>query len=143
MHTLKIGVVGYSGKAFDKDAARELLELGIEMVLADHRDASTVEIVSGLTNVGVPALAYAIAQEKGYQTAGIACEKARKYDCFPVDREVIIGSKWGDESSTFLNEIDVIIRVGGGKQSLAEVDSFTQSGGLAYEYELEAIPVPV
>ncbi len=142
MSTLKIGVVGYSGQAFDMDAARELLELGIEMVLYDHQGAESIEIVSGLTNVGVPALAYQIAREKGYLTAGIACEKARRYECFPVNREVIVGSEWGDESDAFLDDITVMVRVGGGAQSLKEAATFQEWGGKVYEYELEAIPNP-
>lgn len=140
MSTLKIGIVGYSGQKFDESTAKRLLEKGIATAIDSCNNVTSVEIVSGLTNLGIPAIAYAIAKENELRTAGIACEKARNYDCFPVDREVIVGSEWGDESDTFLSDVDVIVRVGGGVQSLREVETFRESGGTVYEYELEAIP---
>lgn len=140
MGTLRIGVVGFSAQAFDKDAATLKLEHAIISAIADHSSNTDVEIVSGLTNLGIPAIAYAIAGANGYKTVGIACQKARKYECFPVDEEIIVGSEWGDESETFLDYIDVMVRVGGGKQTLTEVATFRESGGRIYEHELEAIP---
>jgi hypothetical protein len=53
---------------------------------------------------------------------------------------MIIGENWGDESSAFLDEIDVIVRIGGGKQSLTEVQTFKDKGGKTYERELAALP---
>jgi hypothetical protein len=87
-----------------------------------------------------PALAYRIAAQRGWRTSGIACSKATDYDCFPVNEKKIVGANWGDESETFLRECDVIVRVGGGKQSLAEVAQFKSRGGTAYEFNLAALP---
>ena len=69
---------------------------------------------------------------------GIACEKAKEYDLFPVDKKIIVGKEWGDESETLLNNIDVLVRIGGGKQSLREVKQFQETGKPVIEHELEA-----
>ena len=53
---------------------------------------------------------------------------------------MIVGNEWGDESATFLGECDVIVRVGGGKQSLDEVAAYIANGGIAYQYDLAALP---
>ena len=139
MSTFKIGVVGFSQQKFDRDVATMLLELGIGKAISECGDAKPVEIVSGLTNIGVPAIAYAIAAANDYRTVGIACEKAHRYECYPVEKEVIVGSELGDESDTFLDYVDVIVRVGGGEQSLREVATFQERGGKTYEYELNAV----
>lgn len=82
-----------------------------------------------------------MAADIGWTTVGVACAKAEQYDCYPVDRRVIVGNEWGDESATFLGECDVIVRVGGGKQSLDEVAAYIANGGVAYQYDLAALPV--
>ena len=51
---------------------------------------------------------------------------------------MIVGNNWGDESQTFLDSCDVIVRVGGGKQSFEEVAEFRRRGGRVYEHELAA-----
>ena len=140
MSTLKIGVVGYCPPTqFDEHKANELLLDALQAVQADHPDARDFWIVSGLCDVGVPALAYRAASVRGWKTSGIACAKAVEYECFDVDDRKIVGENWGDESETFLEEIDVIVRIGGGQQSHAEVKAFVETGGRAYEYELATI----
>lgn len=118
MSELRIGVVGYSATEFDEAKAKNKLE---EMLL-DIAESTTesVTIVSGLTALGVPKLAYQIADSHGWKTAGIACSKAEEFDCYPVDEREIVGSDWGDESETFLSSIDMLVRVGGGEQTKAE-----------------------
>lgn len=143
---MKIGVVGYSAGTFDIDKANKLLLLGFEYVDAVYDDGSfdqQIEIVSGLTNIGIPALAYKLANAFGLPdspclTVGIACSKAKEYECFPVDKEIIIGDEWGSESEAFIKYIDCLIRVGGGKQSIAEVASFRKlkPGAPVIEMEL-------
>lgn len=136
---LKIGLVGYSDKKFDKDFATRLVNIGLLTAvnenLKDHRPEE-IFIVSGLTNIGIPALGYSFAKAIGWKTVGIACSKASEYDCFPVDERIIVGSEWGDESETFLNYIDALVRVGGGKQSLKEEELAKQKGLPVYAYEL-------
>jgi hypothetical protein len=140
VRSLKIGVVGYSGQGFSEFDANRLLAEAFDAVLADHSDATDIWVVSGLTDLGIPALAYRIAAQRGWRTSVIACSKAADYDCFPVNEEKIVGANWGDESETFLREIDVLVRIGGGKQSLAEAKAFSETGKRTYEYELAAIP---
>ena len=130
----RIGVVGYSDQKFDKSEATELLEKGIDELAQDKKN---VIIVSGLTDIGIPALAYKIAVEKGFGTEGVACSKADDYDCFSVDKKIIVGDDWGDESDTFLSVIDALLRVGGGSQSLKEVKTFKDTGSKVVEYELD------
>ena len=117
---MKIGVIGYSGQKFDEEKAKELIKQGLEQVGAKVGDW----LVSGLTNLGIPKLAYKIATNIGMGTVGIACELAKDYDLFPVDIKIIKGDNWGDESETFLNYIDCLIKVGGGKQSEEEFEKF-------------------
>ena len=128
--TFRIGVIGYSAQAFDENDARLILRRALE----GHALAGRCEVVSGLTNLGVPRIAYEEAVKLGLRTVGIACKKATEHECFPCDEVVIIGEEWGDESPTFLASIDVLIRVGGGKQSASE--AFT---GPKRYYPLDAL----
>lgn len=122
---MRVGVVGYSAAKFDVDKARLLVDVGLSYFRKQY-DGKMFEVVSGLTNLGVPALAYAWAADNKVFTVGIACSKATEYDCYPVDHKIIEGSEWGDESDTFLEYIDVMLRIGGGKQSLEEAATFTR-----------------
>ena len=72
MNTLRIGVVGYSGQKFDEDEARRLLESALDDAVSEHPGAQRIVVVSGLTDLGIPALAYRIATARGWQTAGVA-----------------------------------------------------------------------
>lgn len=116
-------------------------------------------IVSGVSNVGVPAQAYAAATVLGYRTGGVACEKAAGFEWFPLTEEPIIAGKaWGDESSVFTDGIsalervdpskvaryaghphyglDAMIRIGMGAQSLRETVRIRDQGKPVYEYDL-------
>lgn len=136
MKVMNIGVVGYSGKPFDEKIGEALVELAFKIVIPEDADPSEVRIISGLTNIGIPALAYKIAEKRGYETVGIACKKAKEYDCFDCDEVKIVGEEWGDESETFLKSIDFLIRVGGGKQSIEETKKAKEMGVEVYEYDL-------
>lgn len=132
---MRVGVVGYSGQKFNETDATFLLgeawgEIGIK---------GDSVIVSGLTNLGIPALAYGFAADYGLKTMGIACSKAKDYECFPCDRVHIIGDNWGDESEAFLASIDYLVRIGGGKQSHAECQRAKELGIIVIEKELEAL----
>ncbi len=136
--TLAIGVTGYSGQKFDADRADALLKEALDTVAAAHPGRSYT-LLSGLTDVGIPALAYRQAAARGWRTVGVACPKAAEYECYPVDETTIVGSEWGDESETFLARCDVLVRVGGGGQAHREATAFADRGGRVYEYELDAI----
>ncbi len=131
--TLNVGVIGYSTQDFDKEAAIDYLQGAFKTINAIY---PKIVLVSGLTNLGIPALAYAEAKKLGWQTIGIACEKANDYELFPVDEKIIIGKEWGDESQTFLNSIDILIRIGGGQQSLREAAEFKKSNRPIIEFDL-------
>ena len=90
-----------------------------------HKGYSQIEVVSGLTALGVPKLAYEEAQAKGLRTVGIACSEAKKFPCFPCNDIIIVGKRWGDESETFLQCIDMLVLIGeGGAQSWQEFNVF-------------------
>ncbi|MBU1151945.1 hypothetical protein KJ632_03925 [Patescibacteria group bacterium] len=133
------GVVGYCPPShFDEDEAKIMINKGFDQISTNHPDAE-INIVSGLTNVGVLAIAYEEAQKRGWKTSGIACKKAEEYPLFPVDDKKIVGENWGDESQTFINSIDGILRVGGGPQSKQEVRLVREKGGEVIEFELALI----
>jgi hypothetical protein len=134
---MKLGIVGYSSGGFDEAKAHTLLVIGLAQVEGKSKKLAT-SIVSGLTNVGIPALAYKLATDYKLETVGIACDKAFEYDRFPVDKQIIVGEDWGDESKTFLNYCDALLRVGGSEQSLAEVKAFKElkPGAVVVEFEL-------
>lgn len=140
MASLRIGVVGYSPPTqFDESEARRALNRIFDRIVGDAK-SKDIEVVSGLTDIGVPGIAYQIAKERNWPTVGVACSKAFGYKCFPVDKQIIVGDDWGDESETFLGECDAIIRIGGGKQSHAEAATFKSRGGMVYEFNLDALP---
>lgn len=133
----RVGVVGYSAGKFDEKKAEELVYSALDRLYKRYQ--GNIVIVSGLTNVGIPRIAYKYAKEKKLKTVGVACKKALDYDCFPCSKEVIVGDEWGDESATFLSSIDYMVRVGGGAQSHDEVKKFKRSAGdeNVEEHELE------
>ena len=131
----RVGIVGYSQQQFDQEEAKSILQLAFGGLWFEFGE--NVEIVSGLTYMGVPGLAYDLAEEYHWTTVGIACKKADGYVCYPVDVRIIVGESWGDESETFLTYCDHFIRVGGGKQSYREVQRAKELGKTVEEYELE------
>ena len=135
---VKIGVAGYSAQKFDEDEALRLLTEAYNTIEKEYTDEQK-EVISGLTDLGIPALAYREAVNRSWKTVGIACSKARKYACFPVDEEIIVGDEWGDESQTFLDTIDILVRVGGGKQAHSEASKAKERGKRTLEYELNTI----
>ncbi len=130
-----IGVVGYSGGKFDKDIANALLAIAFDIVEKTLKEKDYA-IVSGLSDIGIPALAYRMAKKNGWKTVGLSAEEVKQYECFPVDEEIIVGKKFGDESEKFIDYIDVLVRVGGGKQSLKEVEMAKKKNIPVYEYDL-------
>jgi len=122
---MKIGIVGFSKPHFNKEQARIFLEEAINNFVKESNE-NTIEIVSGLTNIGIPKISYESAVQNNWLTVGISAKMALQSGCgiFPCDKEIIVGMNFGDESNFFINYIDVLIRVGGGKQSHKEVGLF-------------------
>lgn len=137
---LRIGVVGYSDeKKVDQFLkSREWTKNNLAWSLSTverllqyiHGHCDKYELVSGLTNTGIPAIAYDFVthgntnKEKFVKTVGFACAKAKEFPQFPVNEKHIIGTEWGDESEAFLEYIDALVRIGNGKQSIHECDMF-------------------
>ncbi|WP_299433928.1 hypothetical protein [uncultured Aquimarina sp.] len=79
-------------------------------------------------NTGVPKIAYKIADGIGLKTVGFSAKKALKIGSgvYSADKKFIVGKKFGDESEAFVDYIDILIRIGGGKQSRKEVAMFKE-----------------
>ena len=129
----RVGIVGYSAQEFDKEKAQYLVNAALQPYA---NLGSDLMIVSGLTNLGIPALAYAWAVNNCARTKGIACKKASDFECFACDEVTIVGENWGDESPVFLSAIDLLIRIGGGKQSFSEVEKAKELQIPVIEYDL-------
>ena len=129
----RIGIVGYSGQKFDTVKATAILKEALSLRAVNHQECA---VVTGLTDLGIPAIAYRVADSLGMILVGVACKKAQDYKCYDVHETVIVGEDWGDESEMFLSRIDELIKIGGGNQSAAEYAAFQ---GPKEEFELEAL----
>lgn len=142
--TMAIGVVGFSQNQFDKTMARTLIRTYYEK-LADEHDDKIIEIVSGYTNMGIPKIAYELADEFGFVTVGFSAKQALRVRAglYPVKKKILQGERFGDESQAFVNYINRLLRVGGSKQSRAEAQLFKDINRtkdlsqLLEEYEIE------
>lgn len=122
---VKIGVVGFSHNQFNKKEAYSKLRHILARVISGY-DPAEVELVSGYTASGVPQIAYTLADEMGITTVGFSAKQALtvKSGVYPVKKAILVGQNFGDESQDFVEYIDVLIRIGGGKQSRHEVELF-------------------
>lgn len=159
MAQVRIGVVGYCPPTkYDEEIALKNLEEAFDKLRVDFPDREVV-IVSGATNVGILAQAYALATQRGFKTGGVACEKAVNFELYPMtEQPIIVGANWGAESSVFINGIgaiaqvasdkveqykhhphyglDAMIRIGVGPQSIRETQMIKGMGKPTYEYDL-------
>lgn len=140
MNIIRVGVVGYSSQKFNKIKAWDLLKEGFEQIKSDS-NTNKLMVISGLTDIGIPSLAYYIARQNGWNIGGIGPERALEYKWFPMsndgDELVISGEDWGDETPKFLDSVDVLLRIGGGVQALYETQLANKRGMKVYEYDLE------
>ena len=136
MNNIKIGVIGYSMQEFDKQKAIEYLKTAFDFIEKWCPDTAKT-VIAGLTDLGIPALAYQEAVKRKWRVEGIACSKALDYIWFPVSNITMVGRNWGDESETFLKSINILIRIGGGEQSIREVEMAKKMRGIdILEYNL-------
>lgn len=122
---MKIGIVGFSATPFDEENAKLILKTKLEELISGL-DPKFIEVVSGYTNIGIPKIAYEIADSLGLKTVGYSAKQALTSSCglYPVGKEIIVGENFGDESQAFINYIDILIRIAGGSQSKKEVELF-------------------
>ncbi|MFA5313829.1 MAG: hypothetical protein WC375_11045 [Methanomassiliicoccales archaeon] len=142
---IKIGLTGYSGAKFNEKIAAALVSSALSLVEEISFDENmdtplSFTLVSGYTDLGIPAIGYRIAHRMGWETTGIACEKAKEYTTYPVDHAIIVGTEWGEESETFLGHIDMLVRVGGGKQAIKETEEAKKRGIKVLEFDLPEKP---
>ena len=141
---IRIGVVGFSRNQFDQVTARTIIRTNFEQLHKKYGAIREVEIVSGYTAMGVPKIAYEEAAKFGFVKVGFSARQAFQVKCgvFQVDKEIIVGQRFGDESHDFVTYIHGLLRVGGGKQSRHEVDLFKQvKAGLPLEKILQEFEV--
>lgn len=139
---LKIGVVGYCPPSkFNEAMATEMICEAYDRITVEYPDRAFV-CVSGLCDVGVLAIAYAEAKRRGWRTVGFTSSVAKScgHPLFPVDEELIVGEKWGEESDAFVAYIDCLVRIGMGAQSLREAGACRAAGKATHEYDLPRLP---
>lgn len=134
---MNVGIIGFSGKKFDSEKATSIIKKEFDKLYSIH--GPYINIVSGYTDLGIPAIAYREARKVGFHTVGVACKKANEYTTYPCDSVYIHGDNWGDESKIFLDMLDILIRVGGGSQSFKEVELAKEKNIEIIEYDLEEI----
>lgn len=130
----------------DEEEAALVVEYILELIDNLHGNAE-ITLVSGLTDVGVMSAGYAVAEQLGWQLIGVACEKANKYPLYPVDRELIHGKIWGDESDVFTSfcprKVDhyvqpiYFVNVGGGDQAAREEEVCRARGARIFSFPLQ------
>lgn len=134
---INIGLVGYSSQKFDEDEAKDLIKEAFDWVEEEYK-GKTFCVVSGLTDMGIPALGYREADKRGWTTTGVAPEASKEFDYYDVDEIIIEGEDWGEESDKFLSMIDVFVKIGGGKQSKEEFSKAKEKGIKTWEGKLES-----
>lgn len=126
MEIFKIGIIGSLKPNFDIEDAKEKITESIELILKYHPNKN-YKIVSVMTNEGIPKHAYDIGKDiYKFNTVGYASKMIYqgKYGVYNVDEKQIVGEKYGDECDFLINNVDCLIRIGGGYQSNFEVEQF-------------------
>ncbi|MCK5017277.1 MAG: hypothetical protein KAS32_09400 [Candidatus Peribacteraceae bacterium] len=141
---LYVGISGYSAQKFDEAEARELIEEALDDIENEYIESGDYEeivIVSGLTNMGVPKIAYEVADNRSYGTVGIAPEQVNEeaMELYPVDEIIIEGETFGDESEEYIDIIDVLVTIGGGAQTMTEIEMAEADELSVLEYDLESL----
>ena len=128
---MEIGFIGYSDTKFDINKANGIINKIKDYISLDD------EIVSGATLYGIPKLVYKALSDN--KTIGIMCKDGYNYPLYSCDVIYAIGDNWGDESEFLMDYIDVLIKIGGGKQSIKELQMAKNKGIPTYEFELAHI----
>jgi hypothetical protein len=132
----RLGLVGSLGVPVDEAAMRATVANAYDELLAQITQQRPISLVAGLTNKGINKIGYEIARERGWHTAGIACFQSKPRNRFAVDTMILVGANWGDESETFLDSIDALVRIGGGPQAMRETAIAKSRGLLVIERDV-------
>lgn len=136
---LYVGVIGYSSLQFNEDNAKMFLRGALRNVADNWLSEDgykNIIVVSGHTNLGMPKVAYEVANELRYRTIGLTANEGKDYDFSIVDEIIWSGEKFGDESEDFIDIIDVLIKIGGGPQSEKEFDMAKKDGVPVMEFDV-------
>lgn len=137
---MNIGFVGYSAAKFDERKAKDIIIKIFDHIDLYH-DKEQVKIVSGGTLFGIPKFVYYEAAKRGYKTVGVICKHGWDSDneLFPVDELYTEGEDWGDESKKFIEILDHLYKIGGGKQSIKEFEMAKSKGITTTEFDLKSL----
>lgn len=140
---VNIGFVGYSDTKFDKKYAQKLIEAVFDKIENEFCDkVETINIVTGATDIGIPGMVYKKADEenvrlgKRFTLVGVMAKEGYDYKLYPCDKIFAYGENFGDESEMFINDLDLFIKIGGGKQSIKELKMAKEKGIPVIEYSL-------
>lgn len=118
----KIGVVGFSDENKMHPDTYTLLANLIKQICETDVKKNSFVFVGGYTNTGINRILYDCCKTNGVLIGAICSGKHKEYECWPdVDYLEVIGNEWGDESESFVNSLDLIIRIDGGEQSHSEI----------------------
>jgi hypothetical protein len=106
--------------------AEAALERELLALQATHGDR--LVMCSGATNIDVPGLAYTLCARHGITAAGITAGAAIRYRLARMDRLVVVGRRFGDESAVFVAQCDAFVVLGGGPQSAQECRMAGEAG---------------
>lgn len=112
---MAVGFVGYSVMEFDRDTASDVVSYVLDGLPKD------AVVVTGATNIGIPNMVVEMSKKRGLYTIGIMPKDGYKTGLSDVDELVIEGLHWGDESQKFIDMIDKLYAIGGGRQSTKEI----------------------
>ena len=133
---IRIGVIGYSAQKFNELTARAYINDTFNLLKEHFGENTDFHVYSGLTNLGIPKLAYENAVDRNWKTVGFAAKCAEEYEWFPCDSHFIVGENWGDESEAFLENIDILVKIGGGNQSQREMEMAKEKGLRVISYDI-------
>lgn len=118
-----VGVAGYSDdwalnpRPDAEEVARSVLHRWFTDV---GNEGHRLWCVSGATDYGVPALAYDEARKMGLPCVGITAAEALQYRIARLERLVIVGQHFGEESMAFVDACERVLLIGGGPQAERE-----------------------
>ena len=127
-----IGLAGFSGsfKSNERADSEAVTSRTLEIMLGeavDSRSPSTVYLISGATNLGVPRIGYTLCKRLGCKAVGVTAGSAISHAIAPLDYLTVVGKSFGDESEAFVSVLDELWVVGGGRQSRNECELASKS----------------
>ena len=132
-----VGFCGYSNegdinKGTHELVAETLTTLAMECDVAGYR----IMAVGGYTNSGINRILRQVCTDLNIPLAGITSGKCYDYPCWDsVDYLKVVGDNWGDESANFVDALDILVRIDGGKQSYAECDLAVANDKITLQYD--------